>query len=272
MIKSADDESFLVERLDGVLKLSFNRPDAGNAIPSTAVPQLTALFTSAQEDRSIRCILIRGEGKVFSAGGDVAGFARSLEQDAATRQADFTRRLEGARRLVESVLAFDRPIVAAVRGAAAGAGIFYPLVADCAIGDETANFVFAHQRIALTPDAGLSIVLPQVVGVRMARMLVLTSARVDAQEALRLGMLNRVVDGDDLEAEALKLATRLARSPQYAAVTAKRIINATPEQSVTQILDAERDGIVGCVGDPDFDEGIRAFLEKRTARFPSARD
>lgn len=271
MIQSADDQSYLVELEDGVLRLSFNRPQFGNAIPSTTVPQLTALFRAAQDDRAVRCILVRGEGRMFSAGGDVAGFARSIEQDVATRQADFAARLPRARALVEAIAAFDRPIVASVRGAAAGAGLFYPLVADYAIGDDSALFVFAHQKIGLSPDAGVTAVLPQVVGQRMARMLLLTAAKVDAAEALRLGILHAVVGADVLEEKAMKMARRLARAPQRAIALAKVMTNAAADRSLAEILDAETAGIVACVGDPDFTEGVRAFIEKRPAVFPSTR-
>ncbi|AMK19899.1 MULTISPECIES: enoyl-CoA hydratase/isomerase family protein [Sphingobium] len=270
MIQSAEDESYLVELIDGVLRLSFNRPQFGNAIPKTSVPHLIELFHAAQADASVRCILVRGEGKVFSAGGDIAGFAQSLEQDVETRQADFARRLPLARKLVEAIAAFDGPIVTSVRGAAAGAGLFYPLVADYAIGDESAAFVFAHQRVALSPDGGVTAVLPQVVGTRMARMLLMTAAKVDAEEALRLGILHRIVAADALEDEAMKMARRLARAPQLAIKTAKKLVNDAPQQTLGDILDSETAGIVACVGDPDFAEGVRAFLEKRPTSFPSA--
>jgi 2-(1,2-epoxy-1,2-dihydrophenyl)acetyl-CoA isomerase len=271
MLQSAEDKSYLVDVSDGVLRLSFNRPQFGNAIPKTAVPSLTELFLAAQAEKSVRCILVRGEGKVFSAGGDVASFAQSIEQDVETRQADFALRLPLARSLIEAIAAFDRPIVASVRGAAAGAGLFYPLVADYAIGDETAAFVFAHQKVALSPDGGVTAVLPQVVGTRMARMLLLTAAKVDAAEALRLGMLHKVVAAEALEDEALKMARRLARAPQTAITRAKKLVNDAPYQTLSEILDAETAGIVACVGDLDFNEGVRAFMEKRAATFPSTR-
>ena len=187
MFEAHENGDYLVQLENGVLRVSFNRPKFGNAIGQTMVPGLVQLFRDAQESVQVRSILIRGEGKIFSAGGDVAGFVRSLEQDVPSRQADFSRRLSNLRVLVETVLAFDRPIVVSVRGAAAGAGLLYPLAADYVIGDPTALFIFAHQGVALCPDGGVSALLPQVVGQRMARSLVLTAARVKADEALRLG-------------------------------------------------------------------------------------
>ena len=208
MYENPEDHSFLLDLADGVLRISFNRPEAGNAIPSQNVPLLADVFRRARQDPAVRCILVRGEGRVFSAGGDVAGFGRSLEQGKSERSADFERRLKIAAQLVEAITAFDGAIVTAVRGAAAGAGLFYPLIADLALGDPSATFVFAHQKLGLTPDAGLTTVLPQVVGVRMARSLVLTSARLDAAEAHRIGILNEVVPADELDERALKAARR----------------------------------------------------------------
>ena len=271
MIQSASDGSYLVEVAEGVLRLSFNRPEFGNALPPTAPPELIQLLRAAQNDPAIRCILIRGEGKIFSAGGDLAGFKGSLTQAKGERSADFDRRLGVVRELVDAVLAFDRPIVACVRGAAAGAGLLYPLVADYAIGDPTATFIFAHQKVGLSPDGGVTVALPKVVGERMARMLLLTAAKVDADEALRLGILHHVAEPERLEDEAMKIARRLARAPQRAIKLAKTLVAQSSTRSIPEQLDAERAGVVGCVADDDFEEGVNAFLEKRAADFPSAR-
>jgi 2-(1,2-epoxy-1,2-dihydrophenyl)acetyl-CoA isomerase len=272
MFKAPEDNSFLVELEAGVLRLTFNRPEAGNSIPPGTVPALRELFEQAQATPSVRCILISGKGKMFSAGGDVAGFSRSLAQDAAARQADFAERLPRLAKLVEVVAAFDRPIVAAVRGAAAGAGLLYPLVADVVIGDDSATFVFAHQRVGLSPDGGVTALLPAVVGERMARMLLLTAAKVDAPEALRLGILHRIVPAEALDSESLKTAQRLARAPQRAVTLAKQLLKGASAKPLAEQLDAETAGIVACVGDADFSEGVRAFMEKRSAIFPSAQD
>lgn len=265
-----DDESYLVECSGGVLRLTFNRPAFGNSVPAQNVPPLIALFQAAQAAPSVRCILISANGKVFSAGGDVAGFAKSLEQATQVRQADFGRRLVLVAKLVEAVCAFDRPIIVAMPGAAAGAGLLYPLAADLVIGDENAAFVFAHQRVGLSPDGGVTSLLPLTVGVRTARMLLLTAAKLDAPEALRLGMLHRIVPAESLGAEAAKLAYAFAAAPQSAISAAKRLINMAGKRTLSAQLEAEAESIVACVGDPDFTEGVGAFIEKRKARFPSA--
>jgi 2-(1,2-epoxy-1,2-dihydrophenyl)acetyl-CoA isomerase len=272
MLRMPDDQAFLIDLTGGVLRLTFNRPEFSNAISREMVPLLIELFRNAQITTSVRCILVAGSGTVFSAGGDVAGFAKSLYQGTEVLQADFAGRLSNLKTLVEAVVAFDRPIVAVVRGAAAGAGLLYPLVADFVIGDESAAFVFAHQRVGLSPDGGVTSLLPLAVGARMARMLLLTAANVNAAEALRLGILHQIVPADTLEEESLKVAQRFSRAPQQAIVSAKRLIGAAAKNDLTAQLDAETREIVACVGDPDFAEGVRAFVEKRKAIFPSTRD
>lgn len=270
MIQSAEDGCYLVEHVDGVLRLSFNRPEYGNATPQHAVPHLTQLFEDAQEDPSVRAILVRGEGRMFSAGGDVAAFARSLEQGRETRQADFARRLPRLRKLVEAVTSFDKPVVVAIRGPVAGAGLLYPLAGDVVFGEPDASFVFAHQRIGLSPDGGVTALLPDVVGPRVTRRLLLTAAKVEADEALRLGLLDEIVEGGTLEDVSMKAARRLAKAPQLAVRTAKRLVaHYAAGASISDQLDAETAGIVATVGDDDFAEGVRAFMEKRAPAFPS---
>jgi 2-(1,2-epoxy-1,2-dihydrophenyl)acetyl-CoA isomerase len=272
MIEAPEDGTYLVEIHDGVLRLSFDRPEFGNAVPTTAVPHLIALFEQAKEDPSVRAILVRGEGKMFSAGGDVAAFKRSLDQDREARQADFAERLPRVRKLVESVVAFDKPIVAAIRGPCAGAGLLYPLAADVVIGEPDATFIFAHQRVGLSPDGGVAALLPQVVGLRAARRLLLTAAKVEADEAVRIGLLDEIVEAGTLEDVTTRLARRLARAPQLAVRTAKRLLaSQAAGASLAELLDGETAGIVATVGDDDFAEGVRAFMEKRAAIFPSAR-
>lgn len=270
MFAVPEDQSYLVELAGGILRLTFNRPEAGNATPTANVPGLVQLFQDAQATPEVRCILVQGKGKIFSAGGDVAGFSRSLSMSPEERREDFSRRLPVLRSLVEAVVAFDRPLIVAMRGSAAGAGLLYPLAADYVLGDETANFVLAHQRIGLSPDGGVSALLPLVVGVRMARSLILSAAKVEAAEALRLGLLTRLVPVDVLDAEAKKLAARMARAPQRAVSRAKRLLT-IQGTTLAEQLDAETAGVVDCVGDLDFDEGVKAFIDKRAATFPSAK-
>jgi 2-(1,2-epoxy-1,2-dihydrophenyl)acetyl-CoA isomerase len=264
-----DAPDYLVEQSGGVLSLTFNRPEHGNAIPAASVTPLTDLFKAAKADPAVRCILIAGKGKHFSTGGDLNAFARDIAEGPAFLAESFSGRLESLAGLVEAVVGFDRPIVAAVRGGVAGAGLLYTLAADIVIGDETAFFLFSHQRVGLSPDGGVSYLLPRVVGLRQATRLIFTAAKVDAEEARQIGLLTSIVSAESLEAEAAKTAARFAKSPQRAIKLAKGLLGASLGSSLRDQLRAEKNGIVECVQDPDFAEGVNSFIEKRPVRFPS---
>jgi 2-(1,2-epoxy-1,2-dihydrophenyl)acetyl-CoA isomerase len=271
MFETPEDRSYLVTVEDGVLTLTFNRPEAGNAIDHARVPDLTQMLRDAKASDQVRCLLVRGEGRNLAAGGDNARFARTLEMDVAGRQADFTRSMTNLRIMAEAFLAFDGPVVTAMRGAAAGAGLLYPLGADYVVADHSAIFLFVHQNMGLCPDNGVSALLPQLVGPRMARRLMMTTARVKAEEALALGLVDKVVSAEELDAEALAQAKRFAGAPQVAVKLMKKLVNESSSRPLLEQLKAEADGIVACVGDEDFREGVRAFQEKRPPKFPSSR-
>lgn len=262
---------YVVDRTGGVLTLSLNRPDQGNAIPQSAVSGLTDLFLSIGSDPDVRALLVRGEGANFSAGGNVKDFALTLDLSVEERRANFAGRLDAVRAMVEAYLAVEVPVIAACQGAVAGAGLMFALGADYVLADKTVAFLFSHQRVGLPPDGGVSLLLPKVVGERRARELILTAARVDADEAYRIGIATRIVEADELLTAAQAQARRFARAPAGAVRQAKRLVAASSTQSASAQLLAERDGIVQAVGEPDFEEGVRAFIEKRQPDFPSAK-
>jgi 2-(1,2-epoxy-1,2-dihydrophenyl)acetyl-CoA isomerase len=270
-LTTPDNREYIAEIEGGLLRLTLNRPEQSNAMTTAMTAMLIGLFEAAQASPDVRAIHIRGEGRNFSAGGDVPGFAKTLELSVGDRQEEFRGRVGRLGRLVQAVVNFPGPVLVEMRGAAAGAGLLFALAADYVIGDETSLFVFAHQSLGLCPDGGVSMLLPQVVGLRGARALVLTGARVKADEALRIGLLNRLVEAGALEEEAAKLAARLARAPQVAVRSAKRLIRGSPGHGLADQMDAETAAIAECVADGDFAEGVNAFLEKRSPDFPSTR-
>jgi 2-(1,2-epoxy-1,2-dihydrophenyl)acetyl-CoA isomerase len=267
---ATDEAEILTLRDGGVLQIVLNRPQARNAISSAMVPELTRIMRDAQADPAVRCVVVRGAGEHFTAGGDVAGFRKTLELDAAARREEFRARLDRAAAMVLAFAEFDRPIVAACRGGVAGAGLMLTLTADLVLADETATFVFAHQRMALIPDGGVSWLLPRIVGMRQAGRLLLTAAQVPAREALHLGLVTALCPAAELDGAVEKAARSLSRAPQRAVKTTKRLLAASLAATAADQLAAERDGIVDCVGDADFVEAVDAFLDKRPARFPSA--
>lgn len=266
-----DFAGFTAELQAGVLTLRLNRPDAGNALQSAAIPQLAEIFRGIGTWDDVRVLLICAEGAAFSVGGDVKGFASTITQTPDERHADYHARMDGARLQMEAFIGLECPIVVACQGAVAGAAVAYPLGADIALGEPATRFVFPHQRLGLPPDGGLSVLLPRVVGVRKASELVLTAATVDADEALRLGILSRIVPADALQEEAAKIARRIAAAPRGAVRRARALLRESAGRSVREQLEAERDAIAASVSEPDFEEGVRAFIEKRRPDFPSTR-
>lgn len=264
--------AYRAEVADGVLRLTFTRPEAGNAIPTEAVPGLKSLVQGINADPLVRAVLVRGEGANFSAGGDLKGFERGLSLSPEERRADFERRLAILGDLVAAFLTLDVPVVAACRGGIAGAGLMYALGADVVLVDDTAKFIFAQQRIGLTPDGGISHLLPRIVGLRRASQLILTGAVVGAAEALDLGLVSRIVASADLDAQAEQQAVRLAQSAQGAIRRAKRLLAGSMATPLIKQLKLEQAAIADSVVDPDFAEGVRAALEKRRPVFPSAAD
>jgi 2-(1,2-epoxy-1,2-dihydrophenyl)acetyl-CoA isomerase len=260
---------FLTDLDNGVFTLTFNRPEFGNAIPPEATPLLVDTLRSICDDSSVRCLLLTAKGKNFSAGGDVKGFGRSLDMSPQDRSQNFRDRLALVRTLVETYLAIPVPVVTACRGGVAGGGLLWPLGADFVYADETVSMIFAHQRFGLSPDCGVNYLLPRVVGERKSRELVLGGAIVGAVEAEKLGLVSRVVDAEAMEEEALELARRLANGPQLAIRTAKRLLKQSMNAPIGDLLDMEREGVAACVADPDFEEGVRAFLDKRKPNYPS---
>lgn len=266
-----DFAGFTAELQAGVLTLRLNRPDAGNALQSAAIPQLAEIFRGIGTWDDVRVLLICAEGAAFSVGGDVKGFASTITQTPDERHADYHARMDRARLQMEAFIGLECPIVVACQGAVAGAAVAYPLGADIALGEPATRFVFPHQRLGLPPDGGLSVLLPRVVGVRKASELVLTAATVDADEALRLGILSRIVPADALQEEAAKIARRIAAAPRGAVRRARALLRESAGRSVREQLEAERDAIAASVSEPDFEEGVRAFIEKRRPDFPSTR-
>lgn len=260
---------YLTDISDGVLTVTLDRPEAGNAVPPEAAAPLAALFRSVAANESVRAVLVRGNGANFSAGGDIKGFARSLDQSIEDRRTDFGTRLDRAGALVEAYLSIPVPVVAACQGGVAGAGMLFALGADIVLVDDSTAFLFAHQRFGLTPDAGVSLLLPRAVGARRATALVLTAAKLDGAEAVAIGLAHRLVAHDALQGEALDTAQRLARAPVQVVARAKQLLRPSGRSDRDQLV-AERDAIVACVGEADFEEGVRSFIDKRSARFPSA--
>lgn len=249
----------LKERQDGVLVLTLNRPEKLNAITGELLDALYAALKEGKEDREVRALLLTGAGRAFSAGQDLTEFG--------DRKPDYEAHLRRYNRVVEALSGLEKPLVVAVNGVAAGAGMSLALWGDLRLAAVGASFTTAFVRIGLVPDSGLSFLLPRLVGLAKAQELLLLSPRLSAEEALALGLVHRVVPAEKLMEEALSLAKELAQGPTRAYALTKKLLLETYRLSLTEALALEA-VLQGQAGQTqDHEEGVRAFREKRPPRF-----
>jgi 2-(1,2-epoxy-1,2-dihydrophenyl)acetyl-CoA isomerase len=252
---------------DGVATVTFNRPEARNAISRAMIQELIALLRVLGDRDDVRCLVFRGSGEHFCGGGDVQSFGDTLALSANERKHLYEQRVMASAELFELLEGFGKPVVALVRGAVAGAGICFVLAADFALAADNAFFVFAHAKIGIALDSALSYYLPRVVGLRKARELTLAGARLDAREALGLSIVTRVLSDTELDTEGDKLAARMARSATMAIGESKALLRHSLTHTVFAQVGLEAAAVGRCAATDDFKEGISAFLENRSPRF-----
>ena len=256
----------LLRREGPLAFLTLNRPDSGNSIDAPLAAALRATMEDLHGDNAVRALVISGSGKMFCAGGDLASFARE-ERGAARYVEGLIQDLHAALELIST---FPAPTIAAVHGAAAGAGLGLALGADLVIAGEGSRFVMAYTRAGLTPDGGTSWLLPRLVGLRRALELTLLNRTLTAAEALDLGLVTEVVADDAVAARAQALAGDLAAGPTAAYATARRLLREAVQADYGDHLAAEARSIVGSFGTEDGLEGVRAFRERRPPIFHGA--
>ncbi|MEO8523554.1 MAG: enoyl-CoA hydratase [Caldimonas sp.] len=257
----------VIEREAGVVTLTLNRPQARNALSDDMVRSLDAAFASGERDGSVRAYVIRGAGEHFMAGGDVKNFYARRNDPPEQRRDDIERLVHQLHLLIYRMRRAPQPIVAAVRGGVAGFGMSLMMACDLAIAAEDAFFTLAYCHIGLSPDGSSTWSLPRIVGTRKAMELALLGERFNAQEALRLGLVNRLAPAAALDDEGGKLAQRLASGPGRALAHSKRLINASLGNTLETQLQMEGVAVADCMASEDLKEGVTAFVEKRAPRF-----
>jgi 2-(1,2-epoxy-1,2-dihydrophenyl)acetyl-CoA isomerase len=261
------NDTVLTDQSEGVATVTLNRPEALNALSDDMIAALLEIMPRLEADPAVRCVVLRGAGDHFMAGGDVKGFHRRLEQPPEALRRHFEAKIHRLHPVVVTMRRMPKPIVAAVRGACAGFGLSFMLAADLALAAEDAFFTLAYCRIGTSPDGGSSYHLPRIVGLRRAMEIALLGDRFDAAAAERLGVVNRVVPAADLDGETAALARRLAEGPALALAKTKRLLGAPFETGLVAQLQAEAESFADCAATADFAEGVTAFVEKRAARF-----
>jgi 2-(1,2-epoxy-1,2-dihydrophenyl)acetyl-CoA isomerase len=257
-IKAAVDD-------EGVATLTLARPDAGNAIDLQLAKDLNEVTSAWSVDRRVRVVLITGEGKNFCVGGDLTSF--HAHEDLPAHLTDITTYLHAAN---SRLLRLPAPVIAAVQGSAAGAGMSLAVSSDLVLAGASSKFVMAYTAIGLTPDGSGTWSLPRVVGMRRALELVLTNRRLSAEEAVDEGIATRVVPDDQLAEEALALARTLAAGPTGAFGAAKRLLWESVGHDLEAQLALETQSLAAAAGSADGREGIAAFLAKRPPNFTGA--
>lgn len=255
----------LVTLEDGVLTLPVSLEGKGNSLDSDAVTQAgAALHALLAGEIDAGTVLLVGLGKNFCAGGNVPGFAAAEDRSAHVRE--LADRLHSVIRQLDEV---SVPVVAAVSGWAAGAGLSLALAADFSVGGPDTRLLAAYPGIGLSPDGGMSWRLPRAIGQSAARAVILGNEPVDGERAYRMGMITTFVEGD-VPTAARELAVRLASGPRASYAAAKELLRRSEGATLSAQLDAERDSIGALAASPDGIEGVDAFVAKRTPRFGGA--
>ncbi len=256
-----------VAREGGVATLTLNRPQALNALNRELTLALRECIFSVERDDSVRCVVIRG-GDHFMAGGDLKWFRALSEGRAAVEnRIQFEGFIHEVHALILSLRRMPKPVVGSVRGAVAGFGMSLMMACDLALAADSAYFTLAYSLIGVTPDGGSTFSLPRMVGQKKAAEIALLGDRFDAATAERLGLVNRVFPSASLESETAKLAARLAAGPTAVYGRTKHLLNAALGSSLESQLQREAEAFALSASEPDFQEGLAAFIEKRKPRF-----
>jgi len=256
-------QPLLIDRRGGTAWLTINRPQAGNAIDLSLARALLDAAILCDEDSAVRCVVVTGMGRMFCAGGDVRDFAA-----AGGRVSTLIKHLTAALHVaISRLLRMAKPLITVVNGPVAGAGFGLALAGDIVLAARSAHFTSAYTAIGLSPDAGLTWMLPRLVGLRRAQDILLTNRRVTAQEAADLGIVTQVINDDDLAAEAEAMAMRLCRSATGALGRTRNLLLGSYSASLEGQMESEARAVADCARGEEAQEGVAAFFAKRYPKF-----
>lgn len=254
----ASEPGLLEERAGGVVRLTFNRPHARNAIDWPVRHLLVDALERAAEP-GVRAVVIAGDATSFSAGADISELAVGSD--------DTADKLATARRTIELIASIPAPVIAAVQGHAAGAGFGIALACDLVLAAESAIFHPSFARIGISTDFGVSYWLPRIVGPQRAKGILFGGGSIPARRALELGLVSEVWPVDEFDARVEERVAALAEGPTLAFAAMKRLVNQSPERTMLEQLDAEIADQLNLVASADHGEGLTSFAERRPPRF-----
>ena len=260
-------DTVLSDIADGIMTITLNRPDAANALRPDDRDALIALLSTADADEKVRVVVLRANGKHFCSGADVGSLAERRAKGEKRVLEPTKRIMGGAQRLVASVLDCNKPVIAAVHGAATGLGAHLVYAADLVIATENAYFAESFVKRGLVVDGGGCYLLPRRIGMQKAKEMAFFGEKLTAAEALDLGLVNRVVDAEDFDATVADFAGRLAGAPTSAIAFTKRLLNDSPDTDRPGAFVAEAMAQELQSYAHDSTEGVKAFMEKRPTEF-----
>lgn len=253
--------TFQYAEVDGIATITLDRPDRLNALTFEVYAELRDLFAALAAREPVKVVIITGAGRGFCSGGDVEAIIGELLKRDMPALLAFTR-MTGA--LIRNIRALPKPVIAAINGVAAGAGAVIALAADFRLAVPQASMAFLFTKVGLAgADMGAAYLLPRIVGLARATELLMLGDKVTAEEALRIGLVNRVVDPDSLLSEARALADRLAAGPTFALGMTKTLLNQELDADFTAAIEAEAQGQAICMQTPDFRVAYEAFAARR---------
>ena len=256
----------LTKRKEGVLTITMNRPEALNALDRELSETLQKTILTAEQDKKVRCVVICG-GEQFMAGGDLKYFSENLNINPNEKRIMFEGFINQVHKIIISIRHMPKPVVASIRGPAAGFGLSLAMACDLAIASDDAFFTLAYVNIGTSPDGGSTFALPRILGDKKAAEIAFLGDRFSAAAAKEFGIVNWVVAGIDLETETSKLAKRLAEAPTTAIGRTKALLRQSLHTTLENQLQAEAESFSSCAVEPDFNEGISAFIAKRKPKF-----
>tara|TARA_B100000315_G_scaffold260168_1_gene319659 strand:- start:1118 stop:1912 length:795 start_codon:yes stop_codon:yes gene_type:complete len=254
-------------RRNSIAEVTMNRPDFFNALSNELLDGLIETFGKLTADDSVRCIVLKGAGPAFMAGGDIKMFKESLDLPPADRAEKFAKDIMAIDPLVKTIATARQPVIAAVHGPAAGFGVSLAAMCDLVYASSEAYFMMAYVQIGTSPDGASTWFLPRIVGYRRAMELALLGDKFDAVTAERYGLVNDVFPADTFDDEVNRIAERLVQGPPLAHAQIKRLFNVSAVNSLDNQLTEEVDSFAEMSSSEDFVEGVSAFLEKRKPSF-----
>ena len=254
-------ETLLVNLDDHVVMVRMNRAESMNALEYRLRTDLVDCLQTLSEDDEVRVVVLIGNGNAFCAGGDLRELRHQMKIDQARKYVNHVNRV------ILAIQNMEKPVIASVNGAAMGAGFSIVMACDLIVASETARFSQSFVHVGLIPDSGGTYFTPRIFGLQRAKEFAFTGKILSSNEMAGLGLINRVVSPEELENKAIELAHQIAKAPTLALGLTKRLLNQSWSSNLEEMLDLEAQYQAACMQSEDHMEGIRAFYEKRKAKF-----